>query len=280
MTASTTNNYNSRRPILPNTLGPINVIQSSQGSHYNGLQAITQMRLSQALLVNAFYTWSKTLSTASVNNNGAATGTAEDFSRMNLEYGRADYDLRNQANMSVIWRPSVSRTLPHPVQLALSRWTLSGIAGIQSGFPFTMYTGVDNNLDGYVNDRPNLTGANLGFGGKSRAQQQTAFFNTAAFCSYTLTSTGCPAGFGSGGLDGTTRRNNYSGPYSRTANAALLRDVALRDGIILQARIDVSNVFNLVNLNNPNATLSSVNFARITGAGAMRQMQAGLHVIF
>lgn len=280
VTSSTTNNYDSRRPIQPGTLGVINLIQSHQRAHYHGLQVMVEKRMTNSLSIKGFYTWSKTLTTASVNNSGAVIGTAEDFSRMDLEYGRGDEDFRHQANIALVLKPTLKEG-PSALRYTLNGWTVSGIASLQSGSPFSVTTGTDNNLDGYTNDRANLSGTTgIGIGGKSRSEQIASYFNQAAFCSYTLTSTGCPAGVGPAGLDGTTRRNNYTGPNSRNVNAALFRDFSFTEGFKLQVRSEISNVFNLVNLNNPNTTLSSANFGKITGAGTMRQIQLGARILF
>ncbi len=281
VTSSTTNNFDARRPIQPGILSTVSVIQSRQRAHYHGLQVTAEKRMSNALSVKAFYTWSKTLTTASVNNPGAVLGSAEDFNRLDLEYGRGDFDVRNQANVAVVWKPIFFKSAPLFTRAVINGWTLSGIAYLQSGSPFTVTTGVDNNLDGNTNDRANPTGITyFTNAGHARSAQIAQYFNTASFCSYTIGSTSCPAGTGPGGLDGTTRRNDYTGPGYRNVNAALFRDFKVHEGFAIQGRAEVTNVFNLVNLNNPNSSLNSSNFGRITSAGAMRQIQLGARILF
>jgi hypothetical protein len=48
----------------------------------------------------------------------------------------------------------------------------------------------------------------------------------------------------------------------------------------LQFRTEATNAFNIVNLNNPNASVGSSTFGVITGAKEMRQMQMGLRLTF
>ncbi len=48
----------------------------------------------------------------------------------------------------------------------------------------------------------------------------------------------------------------------------------------LQARAEFTNVFNMVSLNGPNATLTSKAFGQITPAHDMRQLQLGLRLSF
>lgn len=282
VTTSTTSNYDSRRPIQGG-LGIINLIQSKQRANYHGLQITGEKRLSHQFSVKAFYTWSKTLSSASVNNSGAVIGTAQDFNRMQDEYGSSDTDLRHQANISAIWKPAFFTSSPRYVREVVNGWTISGIAQLNAGTPFSVTTGVDNNFDGYTSDRANLSGnADVGIiRGRSRADKINSYFNPAAFCSYTGSTATCPAGVGPGGLDGTTRRNNYFGPGNRVINAAIFRDFGVYEAVKFQLRAEVNNVFNLVNLGNPTTSLNSGNFGKITGAyGVPRQIQIGGRILF
>ncbi|WP_263409441.1 carboxypeptidase regulatory-like domain-containing protein [Terriglobus tenax] len=283
VTTSNANNFDSRRPYNPLGFGIINVIQSKQRANYHGLQITGEKRLSNQFSVKAFYTWSKTLSTASVNNSGAVIGTAQDFNRMQDEYGSSDTDIRHQANISAIWKPVLFTGSPRYVRETINGWTISGIAQFNAGTPFTVTTGTDNNFDGYTTDRANLSGkADVGITrGRSRADKIAAYFNPAAFCSYTGSTATCPAGVGPAGLDGTTRRNNFFGPGYRVVNAALFRDFGVYEAVKFQLRAEVNNVFNLVNLGNPTTSLNSGNFGKITGAsGVPRQIQIGGRILF
>jgi hypothetical protein len=48
----------------------------------------------------------------------------------------------------------------------------------------------------------------------------------------------------------------------------------------LEARGEITNFLNMVNLNNPTATQSSALFGQIRSAGEMRQVQLGLRLTF
>ncbi|WP_213807501.1 carboxypeptidase-like regulatory domain-containing protein [Granulicella sp. dw_53] len=287
VTTNTTNNFDSRRPIDPGELGIVNLIQSHQRAHYHGLQITVEKRMSSQLSVKGFYTFSKTLSSASVNNSGAVIGTAQDMNRLDLEYGSSDTDQRQNANISLVWKPNLLTQSPAYVRGVINGWTLSGIATFNSGLPFSVTSGVDTNFDGYVNDRLNLSNlADVGIhSGRSRTDQIKAYFNPAAFCSFTGNASTCPAGVGPGGLDGTTRRNNFFGPGNRMINAALFRDFGVINDFKLQLRAEVNNAFNLVNVGNPTTSLNSGNFGKITGAatgvnGVPRQIQLGARILF
>ena len=61
---------------------------------------------------------------------------------------------------------------------------------------------------------------------------------------------------------------------------AVLRYVPLGCGARLQLRGELFNAFNQVNFNNPNTTVSSSTFGRITGAGAGRVIQLAAKMIW
>ena len=112
---------------------------------------------------------------------------------------------------------------------------------------------------------PNITGS------QTRAQEIAEFFNTAAFAKV-------PAGvpFGNAG------RNVLLGPNAVTWNAAAMKEfpLPLREGMRLQFRTDFFNLFNQVNLSDPNTTLTNGNFGKITAAAAPRMLQFGLKLYF
>ncbi len=74
---ATTGNILSRRP---NTaFGPILLLQSDQSANYHGLQVTTAMRMSHHVSFNAFYTFSKTLSSTELYNS-TNQGLAQNYS--------------------------------------------------------------------------------------------------------------------------------------------------------------------------------------------------------
>ena len=65
-----------------------------------------------------------------------------------------------------------------------------------------------------------------------------------------------------------------SGPGFWTVDIALSRNFAIGDGKHIEARVESFNLFNHVNLGNPNTTFGNPNFAKITStAGGPRIMQ-------
>jgi hypothetical protein len=148
----------------------------------------------------------------------------------------------------------------------LNGWSLTGIATLRSGLPFTVTTGKDTNLDGNTNDRGNLVGNPLLDPHRSQSQVVAEWFNTAAFA--------MPAA----GTDGNAGRNILDGPGSRDIDLGLFRDFRIRERMSSQARAEVTNAFNMVSLTIPSsalATTANVNqgvmSSALFGRSGMRQ---------
>jgi hypothetical protein len=119
-----------------------------------------------------------------------------------------------------------------------------------------------------TNDRANTVGDPYLDPHRSRQQVLAQWFNTAAFVANPI------------GTDGTSARNLLDAPGSRNVDLGIFRDFSVHERFRVQFRAEFTNFLNLVNLNTPNATLTSATFGQITSAGAMRQLQLGLRFAF
>jgi hypothetical protein len=79
---------------------------------------------------------------------------------------------------------------------------------------------------------------------------------------------------------GNLSRNALRGPKFVSTDLTFTKNVPVGTNVRLQIRAEIFNVFNTVNYGNPNASFGSAAFGRITGAGAMRQMQLGGKLLF
>ena len=93
-------NILSRRPNP--AFGAVLILDSDQTSNYNGLQVTAVMRPWHHVSFNGFYTLSKTMTSAQLQNN-TTQGLAQNYSKLEEEYGRADTDQRHVFSMSVNW---------------------------------------------------------------------------------------------------------------------------------------------------------------------------------
>jgi hypothetical protein len=99
----------------------------------------------------------------------------------------------------------------------------------------------------------------------------TQYFNTAAFV---------PLNSVPRGIYGDAKRGLIYGPGDAVTDLALLRNIGVRGDVSVQMRAEFFNLFNQVNFGNPNTTLSSTTFGRITGAGAGRVIQLAAKLIW
>lgn len=158
-------------------------------------------------------------------------------------------------------------------------WSISPIATLNSGAPFNITTGTNNNATGYNNDRPNLVpGVNPFLDPhRPRTVSSQAWFNVAAFIP---NGPGVAGGIGPGGADGNTPRDYLRAPGYRDIDLGISRDFRFERGIGLQFRADATNAFNIVSLNAPTAALNSSNDGKITAAASPRLIQFGARISF
>ena len=258
----------------PNPLfGAVLELDSDQDASYHGLQITSAMRMSHHVTFNAFYTYSKTNSTAQLYNS-TTQGLAQNYSNLLAEYGAGDTDQRHVFTMSLTYQPDYfSKNSNAVVRHVFNGWSISPIVKMRSGLPFTVTNGnVDANLDGNTNDRARLIG-DPNIDNPSAAR----WFNTAAFAQNPVV-TGVAT-------DGNSPRNFLYGPGYWTVDLGLSRDFNLTERVKLRFRAEATNAFNHVNLGQPGASVpangtTSASFGVITSASAMRRMQFGLRLTF
>jgi len=269
---------NSRRPYFGAnnangaTLGQVILITSGQTANYNSLQVSVHKQLTHSFMLNGFYVWSNSLWSA--NASAVGIGSAQNFNNLSEERGPSDFDRRNVSNISGIWNLSYYHGNSFWTRQIANGWQISAIASLQSGAPVNITTGTDSNFDGYNNDRPNrVAGINPFLDPhRARAVAAAAWFNKAAF---TPNGPGLAGGIGPGGADGNTTRDFLRAPGYRDVDMGLQRDFRIREAMGFQFRVDATNVFNMVSLSAPNATLSSANVGKITSAAPNRILQVG-----
>jgi hypothetical protein len=75
--------------------------------------------------------------------------------------------------------------------------------------------------------------------------------------------------------------NSLDAPGYKDVDASIFRDFTLYERVKFQFRGEATNVFNLVNLSAPGATMSSTaSFGIINGGAAMRVIQLGGRLLF
>jgi hypothetical protein len=248
----------------------INLNMSASSSNYNGLWFSVDRRLAKGLMFSSSYTFSKSID---INSVGSANPEAQNFRNLRAERARSDFDATQRWVFSGVYQ------LPFKTQGALNRlvegWSFSPIVNLQSGNPFSpivpLFTDGSSSGSLLAFDRPDIVP-----GQKIRLDHPTPelFFNKAAFVRH-------PFGFGNAG------RNIIEGPGFEDIDAALTKSTPITESVSIQFRTGVFNVFNHPNFAQPNRTVTSGDFGRITATrtargdlGSSRQIQFGLKLLF
>jgi hypothetical protein len=82
------------------------------------------------------------------------------------------------------------------------------------------------------------------------------------------------------GTDGTAGRNIIDGPGRTVIDIGIFRDFRVKESLTLQFRGELTNAFNIVNLEQPASNLNSSAVGTIRTARDMRQAQLGIRVSF
>ena len=259
-------NVNARRPYQPGVIGQARVLESIFNSDYHALQLSAERR-SSAFSAKAYYTFGKALE--DVDFQGGALPAVQNTNRMDLERGRASSDRAHSLVFSGVWRFDGFEPSSAIARALVNDWTLSAIVTLQSGTPLTIASGQDRNLDGLTTDRADLVGNPQLDSGRPRDELIEQWFNIGAFAQPAI------------GQDGTAARSLLDGPGYRNVDLGVSRDMRLAGDVMMQLRVDTTNLFNFVNLQNPGTNLSApATFGKIRAAREMRRIQLGARLSF
>src|SRR2546422_71183 len=128
------------------SLGLFTSFQTTNISHYNALQVSARKNLDQRVQFQLSYTLSKAVG---LSDDIFEPGVPQDSNNIFADKGPTLRDARHRFVMSGI------------VNLPLGLQT-ANIVALQSGRPFNITTGTDNNGDGHLKDRPPGVGRNAG----------------------------------------------------------------------------------------------------------------------
>lgn len=271
----TLNNVNDRVIYEPGILSPQAILLGNDNrSWYHGLQTRFNKRWSHGFSITASYVFSKSIDTVPHSSNYLSY-TYPDPLNLRTARGPSDFDRTNVFVASYLW------TIPfHPRERVLNAvaggWTLAGLTTFETGTPLTFIEGYDVAQDGTSagslgQQHAVLSGQPIAIRHTSEAAMINMYFNTAAFVDPQL----LPAG-----TYGNAGRGILRGPDFNDTDFSILKDFAFTERYRLQFRAEAFNLLNQVNFNNPNVTVSSGSFGRITGAGTARVIQFALKLLW
>ena len=261
---ATTATTNQRRPLFP-TFSTVTTIESTGRSIYHSLQLTLDKRMSGSFSILSNYTLSMNKDHAGEAKQTGVTQTNP--YDLEFDWGYSNADRLHRWVTSALWQ--IPGSFGNPIAKALlSDWSLSGIFAVQSGVGLSVTSGVDNARSGTGGQRADISGDPLLPTDRRNEEKILAWFNTSVYAPNAL------------GTFGSSRRNDLRGPGSKNVDLGLHKTFGVGPTTRAQVRIEAFNVFNWVNLGNPNTSQNSANFGRITSASAARVMQGALRLSF
>ena len=256
------NNVNARRPLFPTFANVTD--QSSRGnSIYHALQLSVNKRFSGGLTLLTNYTFSKMID----DSSGDGDTPANPYN-IRAERAPSDLDRTHRFVTSFVYElPKFSGANPLIRQI-FGGWETNGILTLTSGSWMTFLSGLDNSQSAVNQDRANLIGDPFLDTGRPHSELIDRYFNTTAFAVNNL------------GTFGNSGRNIMQGPGDAVMDAGVMKNFAIRESMRVQFRSEFFNLFNRVNLGNPNTTVGASQFGKITSAGSPRVIQFALKFVF
>ena len=252
-------------------------------SNYNGLNVQYRRRFSRNFQTQAAYTWSHAIDSASTDFSPAGFALILGGDRAN-----SNFDIRHNFNISGGYRlPGTQNRWLKPL---FNHWWTDFVATARTGIPFDIQSQTAS-TDSDDDDRPRFLGqVRPDYNGQpvyitDPNAPGGRRLNANAFAP--------PDGFGQGSLG----RNSIRGFGMSQIDLTLRRDIAPREGLRLQLRLEAYNVMNHANFANPlpneGASLASSNFGvmsrmlnsglggtSVYSQGGPRTMQAVLRIEF
>jgi hypothetical protein len=280
--------------------GDLLFVENSVNSSYHGMQLQLAKRMSHGYSVTGSYSLAKSLDVRSSWRAGSGTSNARqegystDVLNIRLDHGRSIFDARHRFVLNFVWDMPFGKTSSRLASRTLAGWQFAGIVALQSGQPFTpyhgssFYAGGDFNADGERNDRPNtpVIGNTVSSGRGSWSRPQSGPFDIPTANPWGIpTAVEKLAYFGKPilGTNGTLGRNTYEGPGYASVDLSLTRTFRISqkdEGLRLQVRSDLFNLFNRVNFKQPEPRINNPQFGRPTQTFDARQIQLGLKLVF
>ena len=276
--------------------GPSYLISTRSHSTYHSLQSgleKTSARL--GLGFQATYTYSKSLDDTSAVLAGFLGASdpvlqtmPQDPRRPGLEKGPSTFDTPHVFTLSLVKSLPFDRAgFLWPVSQKLtSGWQILNITTLTTGFPFSVYSGIQQTGMGSGGaDRPDQIGRPAL--STSRTVREDYFGEGSNNADFFQIPIGVPGGTGPNqGVFGTLGRDTFRGPDYHDLDFSLIKDTSFgqrgnTEAAVLQFRAEFFNVFNFVNFGLPLNIIRGTGFGIINKtAGTSRQIQFTLRLIF
>ncbi len=219
------------RPI--SSLGSYTVFTNSAPAEFHSLQLSWERRFRSGFQFRGSWTWSHALDEVSDPFDARGFFAApQDLRRLDLEWASASFDVRHRLTGFLIWE------FPWEGSRWVRDWSLSLVAEVQGGQPFTVNTSVDRNLDGNLTDRLDSTTGIVRHPGGVRQMEVAPGIDLQNLIA-------------ARGHTGQVGRNSFRAPGLNLIDIAVSRRVRLAEERRLDFRVEVFNLLNSRNFSAP-----------------------------
>jgi len=257
-------------------VGNINLRTNGFNSNYNAGQVTLSKRFSGGLLFNANYTYSRAFD--EISDTFTPRGQSlnpTDSTNIHLDYGPADFDVKHRFVFSYSYDLPLFRS-----NRWLGGWSTSGVASVQSGVPFSLYSSSssnDANKNGTNNDRLAYTGSGSIASVLTSNSPADGYFDTSKFGrirsvtqSVTTADVRCPLTINNGlwcegSAVGQTSRNSLIGPGFANIDLGIAKKFKITESAALQFQANFFNLLNHANFAIPSGNYANCSFVAGTG---------------
>ncbi|HVN81101.1 MAG TPA: carboxypeptidase regulatory-like domain-containing protein [Terriglobia bacterium] len=210
-------------------------------SSYQALQAKFERRFEKGLMLIASYTWAKSIDMASSDFGSGI----QDAINYRGDRGLSDFDYPHRLTVAYVWDLPFGKgkrflsNASGPAQWILGGWETTGLVTLQSGTPFSVYSGLD-----VANTYSWPQRANRIRSGQLDNPTIDKWFDTEAFV--------MPADY----TWGNAGRNILRTDGTQLWDAGMMKNFEIREGLRLQFRFEFFNVLNHPNFGGPDNYLN------------------------
>jgi hypothetical protein len=264
----------------------LRLMTNYSNSTYNGLQLEMRTREHRGLTFQASYTYSKTLSDAAAgsdNNNQGRFEPLMDNNNPKLSKARALFDIPQTYKANFVYRLPMGeghRLSYKPLDRVLSGWQIAGIFLHQSGFPYSICSGLGtfNRNNVLASNECNTGNAAMNLG---QLQDVMSFRMTGSgpymVAASAVGSDGRAANPGAApfsgqvfttpaaGTIGGLQQRLFTGPWDTTFDFGVSKATKIKERHEIQFRMDSTNFLNHPAFSIGDQTVSSTTFGKITG---------------
>lgn len=231
-------------------------------SEYNSLQVTVNRQFANGLMLKGAYTWSHAIDYADDDGwTGTTWNWAPVFQRNRASAG---FDRRQVFQLGWLYDlpfgPGKKYVNSGIAAHILGDWELSGIEACYTGTPFTISApGTSLDAPGGNAQTADQVMASVPFIGTVGTNGH--WYNPAAFAPVTTQ------------RFGTTGRNTLAGPGVWNTDMSISRIFPIRESLKFEFRTEFYNLPNTSHFNNPNTSVTSGNFMKVTSSYGERRIQ-------